>query len=54
MYSKLICFSSPRGVLNLVDHKSKTTQSHQYYGQKEADYVSHKWICIHGFTMLSQ
>ncbi len=53
MYSKLIRFSNPRGVLNLVDHNWKTTQSHQYYAQKEVDYdVSQKWICIHGFTML--
>ena len=42
MYSKLIRFSSPRGVLNLVDHNWKTTQSHQYYGQKEVAKMYHR------------
>ena len=30
MYSKLMCFPSPKGVLNLANHNWKTTQSHQF------------------------
>jgi hypothetical protein len=32
MYSKVMHFPSPKGVLKLAGHNWKTTQSHQFYG----------------------
>jgi len=32
IYSKLTCFPSPKGILNLADHNWKTTHSRQFYG----------------------